>query len=126
MEDLIIEGGSSSPAIEFHTNGRFKIEGRILTDNAVTTFEPLVAWIKKFEGENVEFIINLDYINTSASMQLFSLLRSLDIRNDIKQISVKWYYEQDDEDHLDTGEFYEDKLIRVKFEFIPIKDKLVA
>jgi len=126
MEDLILQGTNSAPYIEFRKNGKFIIKGRILTDNAVTTFEPLVAWVNKFEGANIEFIIELDYINTSASMQLFSLLRSLDLRKDIDDILVKWYYEQDDDDHLETGEFYEDKLNRVEFEYIVVKDKQAA
>lgn len=126
MEDLIIQGGNSTPSVEFRTNGRLKLTGRILTDNAVTTFEPLVQWIKKLETPKIEFKIDLDYINTSASMQLFSLLRILDQNCEIEEILVKWYYEADDEDHLETGEFFEDKLNRVEFEYIIVKDKMVA
>jgi hypothetical protein len=126
MEDLIIQGGNTSPYVEFRTNGKLKIQGRILTDNAVHTFEPLVQWISKFKVSKIEFIIDLDYINTSASMQLFSLIRILDLNTEIDEVLVKWYYEQDDEDHLETGEFYEDKLTRVEFDYIAVKDRMVA
>jgi hypothetical protein len=107
-------------------NGKFMIQGRILTDNAITTFEPLMEWIKRYEGKSVELTIDLDYINTSASMQLFSLIRLLDINKAIEYILVKWFYEPDDEDHLETGELYEEKLCRVEFEYIVAKDRMVA
>jgi hypothetical protein len=126
MEDLILEGSHSSPYVELRTNGKFKIQGRILTDNAVLTFEPLMEWIKRFEGNTVEFTIDLDYINTSASMQLYSLIRMLDINTKIESIIVKWLYERDDDDHLETGELYEDKLCRVEFEYIVSSDRMVA
>ncbi|MBN2485742.1 MAG: DUF1987 domain-containing protein [Bacteroidales bacterium] len=126
MEDMILQGSSSAPYVELKTNGVFLMRGRILTDNAVKTFEPLIAWIDKFKGQTVEFTIDLDYINTSASMQLFSVLRMLDTNPEITKIRVKWFYEHDDEDHLETGEFFEDKLSRSEFEYIVVKDKMVA
>lgn len=118
MQNLIISGSNVAPDFEFNKNGDFKITGRILTDNAVKTFEPIFAWLTGFKGKQVNFEIKLDYINTSASMQLFGFLRRLDEDLTIKKIMVKWFYEFDDEDHLDTGKFFEDKLKRICFEYI--------
>ena len=126
MEDLKIAGTLNSPLVEFSSTGSFKMQGRILTENAVNTFEPLKNWINDFEGSAIEFVIELDYINTSASMQLFSILRMLDENNSISDIKVRWFYEEDDEDHLETGEFYEDRLNRTRFEFVIIREKDVA
>jgi hypothetical protein len=126
MENLIIQGGNSLPYVEFNTNGKLRIQGRIITDNAINTFAPLLLWIKNLEAKKIEFSIELDYINTSASKQLFSMLRSLDENSNIDEILVKWYYEADDDDHLETGEFFEDKLSRVEFEYIAVKDQMVA
>ncbi len=126
MEDLKIAGTLNSPLVEFSSTGSFKMQGRILTENAVNTFEPLKNWINDFEGSAIEFVIELDYINTSASMQLFSILRMLDENNSISDIKVRWFYEEDDEDHLETGEFYEDRLNRTRFEFVIMREKDVA
>jgi hypothetical protein len=120
MQNLIISGSNVSPDIEFRKSGDFKMTGRILTDNAVKTFEPIFAWLSKFEGNKVNFEIKLDYINTSASMQLFGFLRRLDEDLTIKEVNVKWFYEFDDEDHLETGKFFEEKLNRIPFEYIGI------
>lgn len=126
MDNLKIDGTQNSPAISFTSAGSLKMHGRIITENAVVTFKPLFNWIADFEGRAIEFEIELDYLNTSASMQLFSLLRILDENCGIEDIKVRWFYEQDDEDHLETGEFFEDKLSRVKFEYIEVNDRNIA
>lgn len=120
MDDLIISGSNVSPDIELRSDGRFTIVGRILTDNAVKTFEPIFNWLLEFKGDTVIFEIKLDYINTSASMQLFAFLKQMEDNQAIKMIQVKWYYDLDDDDHLETGEFFEDKLKRTHFEYIGI------
>jgi hypothetical protein len=48
---------------------------------------------------------------------LFILLKTLDENPSIKELSVIWLYDADDEDHLETGHFYEDKLHRTKFRY---------
>jgi hypothetical protein len=120
MDDLIITGSNVSPDVELRNDGRFTFTGRILTDNAVKTFEPIFNWLLRFKGDAVLFEIKLDYINTSASMQLFAFLKQLEDNQTIKRILVKWYYDIDDDDHLETGEFFEDKLKRTHFEFIGV------
>ncbi len=120
MKDLFIEGSNVSPNIELRKNGTFKMSGRILTDNAVITFEPIFNWLSSFRGDCIDFEIKLDYLNTSASMQLFAFLKKLDDDVEIKEIKVKWFYEFDDEDHFETGRFFEDKLNRIQFEYLGV------
>jgi hypothetical protein len=115
LRNLEIEATKSAPAISFHIDGYLKIEGRFIPDNASTLFEPLFNWIKNLTAEKVVFDINLQYLNTSSSMQLFSLLRRLEENCLIKELVVNWYFEEDDEDHFETGLFYEEKLYRTKF-----------
>ncbi|MBN1118601.1 MAG: DUF1987 domain-containing protein, partial [Bacteroidales bacterium] len=126
MENLKIESTKNSPEFDFKTNGEFNIHGRIITDNAVDTFKPVIEWIKGFDNEAVHFNIELDYINTTAAMQLFALLKLLDENLNIKEIIVQWFYESDDEDHLETGQLFESKLERVKFRFISIRGHVAA
>ncbi len=118
MENLMISATNNAPEINFRVDGHFVLKGRIITENAVTTFAPLFEWIPEFSGKNVLFDINLDYINTSATMQLFAFLRILDENSSIDTITVRWFYEIDDEDHRETGEYYKEKLTRTKFEYV--------
>ena len=120
LQNLRIEGTKSIPAITFNINGYLKMEGRFIPDNAMTIFEPLFEWIKRLNTEKVIFDINLEYLNTSSSMQLFSLLRQLEENCAIKELVVNWYFEEDDEDHYDTGLFFEEKLYRTRFNYMEV------
>jgi hypothetical protein len=120
LNNLLIEGSNSVPAISFNIDGHLKMEGRFIPDNALIIFEPLFEWIEHLEAEKVIFDINLEYLNTSSSMQLFSLLRKLEEKCEITELIINWYFEQDDEDHYDTGLFFEEKLYRAKFNYLEV------
>lgn len=118
LENLQLEATKSSPAVLFETSGRLKIEGKAIPDNAITFFEPLYMWIENLNSETVVFDIHLEYMNTSATMQLFGLLRKLEENCSILEISVNWHYEEDDEDHYETGLMFKERLNRVKFSYL--------
>jgi hypothetical protein len=128
MENLIIKGNQTSPTVTFSIDGKLKIQGRIITDNPVTSFKPLFDWITALKCKKVQFDIEIDYMNTSASMQLFSILELLESKKEIETLKVNWYYEEDDEDHLETGHIFEQKLDRTEFTYIRLagnpQDKL--
>ena len=118
MKNLVIEGTMSSPTVLFKEDGNFLIEGRSLPDNAIKAFEPLFSWIGSFRGEKVKFSINLEYLNTSSSMQLFKLLKTLEENAEIKEIEVIWQYDEDDEEHYETGQIFEEQLQRIRFHYM--------
>jgi hypothetical protein len=117
QENLVIEGSKSSPSVDFQTNGYLKMEGRSMPDNAAMMFDPLIKWVENLKAEKVTFDIRLDYLNTSSSLQLFTILRLLDDNNEIKEFIVNWNYEEDDEDHYETGLIFQEKLNRAKFNY---------
>jgi hypothetical protein len=120
LENLIIEGTKSSPSVWFNANGHLKMEGRSMPDNPAMAFNPLITWIENLEAEKVVFDIHLDYLNTSSSMQLFTILRLLDENCDIKEFTVNWHYEEDDEDHFETGQIFQERLQRAKFNYLSV------
>ena len=117
LNNLQLEATKTSPSIVFDNSGKLKIEGKAIPDNAIILFEPLFMWIEGLNSEEVEFDINLEYMNTSASMQLFGLLRKLDENCSIFNINVNWHYEEDDEDHYETGLMFEERLNRINFNY---------
>jgi hypothetical protein len=122
MENLIIKGTQTSPTVAFSIDGKLKIQGRIITDNPVTAFQPLFDWISELKCNRVLFDIEIDYMNTSASMQLFCLLELLESNEVIETLKVNWHYEEDDEDHLETGHIFEQKLDRTEFTYIKMRE----
>ena len=79
------------PYVEFCPNGRLKMEGKIIPEDAEKTFAPWIDYIKNLFSEEVSFDINLMYFNTASSKKLMELLRHLDANNNIKKARVNWH-----------------------------------
>jgi hypothetical protein len=117
MSDLFIPGTDSLPAITFKDDGDLKICGRALPEDAVSFFIPLFEWIKAFTGEAIHLEVNLDYFNTSVSKQLLDFFKMAEKNASIKEIHVKWMYEDGDEEMLESGEIYQELLPAFHFVF---------
>jgi hypothetical protein len=117
MENLFIEGSESLPTVEFNTSGLLKLSGRALPENAHNFFNPLILWVKEFSIDELTVEINLEYFNTAVSKQLFDLLKAIESNARYKKISLKWFYEEGDDEILEAGEIYEELLPRIKFTY---------
>jgi len=126
MERLVKDATKKTPGVDFDINGKFNMQGRILEEDPIGFFDPIIEWVEKVDFEDIEFTIDLDYLNTSASKMLFTILRILDDNTNIDNIKVNWYYEEDDEDHLEIGEYFNDSLSRCEFEFFMVSESSMA
>jgi hypothetical protein len=117
MENLYIEGSDTLPIVQFNTDGLLKITGRALPENAFELFSPLIAWVKEFAIDEVNLEINLEYFNTAVSKQLHDLLKAIESNQKLKKINVKWFYEDGDDEILESGEIYEELLPRMNFTY---------
>lgn len=60
----------------------------------------------------------MEYFNTSSSKCLYDILKEIKYLSDQgKEVNVRWYYEQDDEDMMEAGEDYSD-LLDLPFVFV--------
>ena len=114
-EDIYIEGTNLLPAVIFLKEGSMKIEGRIVPDHVNSFFEPLMNWVSNLRCTKVIFDIDIEYMNTSASRQLFQLLKTLEDNARILNIIVFWHYEEEDEEHYETGQILASKMRRIRF-----------
>ncbi len=117
MENLYIEGSDSLPTVQFNTDGLLKITGRALPENAHNFFSPLIAWVKEFSKDELTLEINLEYFNTAVSKQLHDFFKAVESNQKFKKINVKWYYEDGDDEILESGEIYEELLPRMNFSY---------
>jgi hypothetical protein len=117
LSNLQIKESKSLPEISFNIDGHLKMEGKLIPDNAVRVFEPLFKWIKKLKAEKIVFDVCLEYLNTSSQVQLFSLLQKIEDNPKIGSIEVNWYFDEDDEDHYNTGLWFEERLERTHFNY---------
>jgi hypothetical protein len=117
MNNLIIEPTSSTPAIQFKTDGRMLIEGRSLPEDVNKFYLPLIEWALKLKAEAVTLDINLEYLNSASTKKMLEFLKILDANNHIKTFIVNWHYESDDEDTLENGQIFEELLRKAQFRY---------
>ena len=85
------------------------IKGRFLVLNPTDVPVQIVSWIDTYLGnpaQLTEVIIALEYLNSFGTKNLMSILKQLSkVIQQNKKIFIRWYYEEDDEDMIDRGEY---------------------
>lgn len=122
MENVTIEGTAKTPTVIFEpANGLLEIKGRSIPENSTEFFKPLVDSLKSFSANsNGDITVNfkLEYFNTSSSKCILDILKILEsIKKTGKTVSLNWYYEEDDEDMLESGENYQE-IVNIPFNML--------
>ncbi len=123
MENFTIEPSSLTPYIFFDTQtGILELKGRSSPDNAVIFYEQLMSFFDKYyamdECRDVTINVGLEYFNTSSLKCIFQILRRIKDGADRTScaLEINWFYEEDDEDMLETGEDIS-ALLDIEFNF---------
>ena len=106
MEDLKHEGSAKTPVVEFSSNGELLLKGRSIPENSIEFYKPLIEWLESYsESPNSTTVLSvqLEYFNTSSSKCILDVFKKLEPISG-SEITVKWHYEEDDEDMLEAGE----------------------
>ena len=119
MENLIIQRSMRTPGVNFdRSNGLLELIGRSYMSNAKQFYDPIINdWLEDYLKTPVEKTIlnlKLDFINTSSSLWIITLLKKLEKLNTESNVEVNWYYT--DEDVFDLGREYK-KLVSLPFNF---------
>lgn len=121
MEDLVIAGTKRTPEIGFYTDGKLRISGRSIPEDASKFFDSLYVWIYEFcarPPENTVVDIELEYFNSGSSKSVLHILRELvELRNKGHNVVFNWFYEVGDDDILERGQYYA-SILETKFNFI--------
>ena len=120
MEVIKIMGTDDTPNVIFDAeNEIFEISGRSLPEDVSSFYEPIISWLDEYsKNANVKSVFNfkLVYFNTASSKMLLDILMKLEeIYESGKEVLVKWFYPEDDEDMQEAGEEYAD-IVDVPFE----------
>lgn len=118
MNELIIKGTTDTPEVHFSATGKLTLEGRAYNEDPRKFFEPLIQWCKQASIEKVEFEVKIDYMNTSSSKMLVELFKTIDANTHISEKEIKWYFDEDDEDILETGQIIEESTLSTRFYFL--------
>ncbi|NOQ76149.1 MAG: DUF1987 domain-containing protein [Crocinitomix sp.] len=124
MENLHIAGTDQSPEVTFNSNGVFSFTGISTPDHANKFYTPLFEWLKTFGESNpktVDFELFIDYLNTSSTRILVEMLILVNsFKNKGTNVTLRWKYEEDDDDIFEFGEEME-MVAGVEFDFIAVK-----
>jgi hypothetical protein len=86
-----------------------KIIGRGLIGNKSEVTEQIGIWIDEYVTKPAEItyvIISFEYLNSFCTTILVSMLRKLSqVLLQSGKLVIQWYYEEDDEDILERGEY---------------------
>jgi len=117
MENLEIEPTNDTPKVICDVKGEVLMSGRSLPENPIKIYEPIFEWAQKYDKESILLNFKLEYFNTSSSKQLFNLIKLFVENPNVKDIRVRWHYEEGDYDSKETGEHFS-HLFKIPFEFI--------
>lgn len=121
MENLLIESTKKTPEVSFNTDGRIRISGRSIPEDATKFYDDLYEWIYYFcqePPESTTVDIELEYFNSGSSKALLHILRAIkEVVNKGNKLTINWYYEVGDDDIMERGEYYE-SILEIKFNFI--------
>ncbi|MGK7394721.1 MAG: DUF1987 domain-containing protein [Candidatus Cyclobacteriaceae bacterium M3_2C_046] len=117
MEIINLEGTEDTPKILLDKgNGIFEISGRSLPEDAAEFYKPILDWIEEYSGSpnpTTNWVFKLEYFNTASSKLILDVLSALE---DIPDMSISWYFHEDDEDMEEAGEEFSE-LVEIPFEF---------
>jgi hypothetical protein len=105
----IISHTKSTPEVILDTKGTIKLTGRLIPENAEEFFRPIEEWIDEYFKNPAEITcveISLEYINSVGSKYLLDLIRKIThihLKKNNKKFIINWYYEDVDENMLETG-----------------------
>ena len=127
MDNIIIEPSQKTPTINFNSStGVLEIAGRSIPENSVEFYRPILDWLDTYNASpaaKTEFVFKLEYFNTSSSKCILDIFRKLEtVAKSGFEITIKWFYDEDDEDMQESGEDFQE-IIKIPFEMIEIKDE---
>ena len=126
MENLHLEGSAKTPSVKFDGgSGVLELKGRSIPENSVEFYKPLNDWIDNYGKtpiNNTTVEIKLEYFNTSSSKCILDMFKKLEqINGNGTNVSVNWYFEEDDEDMEEAGEDYQ-AIIGLPFKMIEVEE----
>jgi len=122
MEIIKIQGGDDIPSVILDAdNGIFQISGRSMPEDVTAFYDPILEWLEELAEEyskKIVFEFKLEYFNTASSKLLLDVLMKLEeMHEEGKEVLVKWYFPDDDEDMEEAGEEYAD-IVDVPIELV--------
>lgn len=121
MDKVHILPTNKTPEVLLNPAGIIKIKGRAIDESRTGAPEQIMKWIDEYllnPSDKTEITVALEFLNSFNTIVLTSILKKISqLIQHRKKLHIKWYYEEDDVDILDRGE-YISSIIDFPIEFI--------
>jgi GTP:adenosylcobinamide-phosphate guanylyltransferase len=121
---ILIDRTADCPYVNFSEEGLLEIEGRSITEDVFSFWQPLIDWVANYiksPAKKTTLNIYLEYSNSSTNKYLNELLRKLEvIHKKGKSVDIIWRYEEDDESILTLGQDLE-ALTTIPLKMVPVE-----
>jgi hypothetical protein len=117
MNTFEIIATNSTPSVTYNNDGKLIIKGRSFPENVDEFYKSIFDLIEEINSRVMTVDIDLEYINSASSKKILSLLKMLDKNPQITDLTIVWRYEEDDEDILESGQIYEEFLMKARFQY---------
>lgn len=127
METLSIKPTIKTPLVTFDARvGELRLEGKSIPENSMELYRPLIAWVAKYvESPAIQttFIFKLSYFNSSSTEYILDILKRLDkMKQEGQEVTIKWYYSEEDEDMEYVGEDFK-MMLNMPIEMIAVSEE---
>ncbi len=131
MEKIIIEATANTPKVILDPDRlMYEISGESRPKDSYKFFSPILQWLdelgeiltkRKDNTTLFEFNFRFEYFNSLSAKYILDICKKLSrLYSGGKNISVKWYYEEDDDDMHEVGQEMS-KISKLPFKFVEIK-----
>jgi hypothetical protein len=109
LERIYIPPTDKTPEVTLDPEGLIKTKGRGLILNKTKISHEITDWLEEYTNNPAEItyvIIAFEYLNSFSTTMIVSFIKSVArIISKDKKLIVRWYYEEDDIDILERGEY---------------------
>ena len=109
LDEVHILPTDSTPEVFLNPKGIIKIKGRGLIINKFEVLDQIMNWIKEYINNPADItnvIVAFEYLNSFSTSILVSILNKLSqINQQTKKLTIRWYFEDGDDDILERGEY---------------------
>ncbi len=105
---ILIDKTADCPYVNFTEEGLLELEGRSITEDVFSFWQPLIDWIAEYVKSPAEYtkaVVFLEYTNSSSNKYLNEMMKLLDACHSRgNNVEVIWRYEEDDESIYTLGQ----------------------
>ena len=109
MNALILEPSEECPEVVLDAKaGRFEFSGKSYPEDAVGVFQPIFKWLNDYQqnpNPTTRVSFKLLYFNTASQKLILDVLSCFEkLAKQGNEVSIDWYYDEEDESMQEAGE----------------------